>query len=86
MHRVDANNALMSALRTAPAVVRAHLDWAAVAEIAPNSRLYKVRIARLVHTAAVEPLGDVLLRPQDVLQGGGAPRGLQAPLDAGLRI
>ena len=61
-------------------------DWAAVAEIAPNSECDSVRAARLVHAVAVEPLGDVLLRPQDVLQGAGAPRGFQATLDAGLRI
>lgn len=62
------------------------VDWVAMAEIAPNSGNYVVRTARLVHATAVQPLGDVLLRPQDVLQGAGAPRGLQATLDAGLRI
>ena len=37
------------------------MDWAAMAEIAPNSRSYDVKAARLVHAAAVQPLGDVLL-------------------------
>ena len=61
-------------------------DWVAMAEMAANSGFYKARIARLVHAAAVQPLGDVLLRPQDVLKSATAPRGLQATLDAGLRI